>query len=235
MTTVIKYPRFVGAVLRWQYAVDLLHWSKSWIALTSLWSVFFDGDVKMDTILDMTKVFLSSVCFCLFPIDVACDNICFFFSCQVITLAYRFGEMVPVTAKMGVISPWFSAMDNALLCASGLSLEDKIEERIYFALCHARLYLTVSYDDWDEKSAAANTFDISCGGGVSISSLPAINVYVLATSDVVGCWIFPSAWFLSNDPPSIDDMVDWENDSILGIGRGETNVDEGSFVLHNSW
>ena len=35
-------------------------------------------------------------------------------------------------------------MDNALLRASGLSLEDKIEERIPFALCHARLYLTVS-------------------------------------------------------------------------------------------
>ena len=29
----------------------------------------------MDTILDMTKVSLSSVCFCLYPIDVACDNI----------------------------------------------------------------------------------------------------------------------------------------------------------------
>ena len=33
----------------------------------------------MDTILDMTKVFLSSVCFLLFPTDVACDNILFFF------------------------------------------------------------------------------------------------------------------------------------------------------------
>ena len=29
----------------------------------------------MDTILDMTKVFMSSVCFRLFPTDVACDNI----------------------------------------------------------------------------------------------------------------------------------------------------------------
>ena len=29
----------------------------------------------MDTILDTTKVFLSSVCFRLFPTDVACDNI----------------------------------------------------------------------------------------------------------------------------------------------------------------
>ena len=31
----------------------------------------------MDTILDVTIVFLSSVCFLLFPTDVACDNICF--------------------------------------------------------------------------------------------------------------------------------------------------------------
>ena len=31
----------------------------------------------MDTILDMTKVFLSSVCFCLLPTDVAWDNILF--------------------------------------------------------------------------------------------------------------------------------------------------------------
>ena len=97
---------------------------------------------------------------------------------------------------MDTISLWFCAIDNALLCASGLSPEDKIEERIPFALCHARLYLTVSYDDWDEKSAAANTYDISCGGGVSISSLPDITISVLASSDVVGCWIFPSDRFL---------------------------------------
>ena len=56
----------------------------------------------MDTILDVKKVFLSSVFFLLFPIDVACDNI--FFPCRVITLAYRFGKMVPVTAKMDAIS-----------------------------------------------------------------------------------------------------------------------------------
>ena len=58
----------------------------------------------MNTILDMTKVFLSSVCFCLFPIDFACENIFFFCSCQVITLAYHFGKMVPVTAIMDDIS-----------------------------------------------------------------------------------------------------------------------------------
>ena len=40
----------------------------------------------------------------------------------------------------------------------------KIEERINFALIHARLYLSELYDEQDEKSAAANTFDISCGG-----------------------------------------------------------------------
>ena len=50
---------------------------------------------------------------------------------------------------MDEISLWFIAMDNDLLRASGLSPEDKIEERIPFALCHAGLYLTVSYDDWD--------------------------------------------------------------------------------------
>ena len=159
----------------------------------------------------------------------------YFCSCRVITLAYRFGKMVPVTAIMDAIFLWFSAMDNALLYASGISLEDKTEERIPFALCHACLYLTVSYDDWDNKSAAANTFDILCGVGVSISSLLTITVSVFATSDVVGCWLFPSAWFLSNDPLSSDDIVDRENDSMLGIGGGETNVDEGSFVLYNSW
>ena len=31
---------------------------------------------------------------------------------------------------------------------------------------------------------------------------------VLATSDVVCCWILPSARFLSNNPLSSDDMVD---------------------------
>ena len=117
------------------------------------------------------KKILSSVCFCLFPIYVACENIVFFCSCRIITLAYCFGKMVPVTAIMDAVSLWFSAMENSLLHASGLSPEDKIEERIPFALCHARLYLTESYDYWDDKSAAANTFDISCGGKGSISLL----------------------------------------------------------------
>ena len=51
-------------------------------------------------------------------------------------------------------------MDNDLLCASGLSPEDKIEERIPFSLCDARLYLTESYDDLDDKSTAVKTLDI---------------------------------------------------------------------------
>ena len=80
----------------------------------------------MDTILDMTKVFLSSVYFRLFPTDVAWDNIFFFCLCRVITLAYCFGKMMPVTTIMDEISLRFSAMDNALLCASRLYLEDKI-------------------------------------------------------------------------------------------------------------
>ena len=79
--------------------------------------------------------------------------------------------MVPVIDNMNEISLWFSAMDNALLYASGLSQEEKTEEQIPFALCHARLYLTESYDDWDDKYVAANTFDISYGGGGSRYSL----------------------------------------------------------------
>ena len=87
---------------------------------------------------------------------------------------------------MDAISLWFSEIDNALLRASVIFPEDKIEEQIPFALCHTRLYLTVSYDDWDDKSAAANTFDISYGVGLSISSLLAITVSVLATSNYIG-------------------------------------------------
>ena len=48
---------------------------------------------------------------------------------------------------MDAISLLFSAMDNALLHASGLYPEDKIEELIHFALFHARLYITELYDD----------------------------------------------------------------------------------------
>ena len=57
----------------------------------------------MDTILSMTKVFLYSFCFCLLPTDVAWDNIFFFCSCLVIALAYIFGKMAPITAKIDAI------------------------------------------------------------------------------------------------------------------------------------
>ena len=78
-------------------------------------------------------------------------------------------------------------MDNALLYAYGHHPEDKIEEWITFAFIHAHLYLAESDDERDDKSEAANTFDISCVGGGSSSSLSAITVSVLATSNVVCC------------------------------------------------
>ena len=58
-------------------------------------------------------------------------------------------------------------MDNALLHASGHYPADKIEERITSALIYAHLYLFESDDELDDKSTAANTFDISYGGGGS--------------------------------------------------------------------
>ena len=74
-------------------------------------------------------------------------------------------------------------MDNALLHASGHPPEDKTEERINFALSHARLYLAESDDEQDNNYAAAKKIDISCGDGGSISSLSAITVSVSATSN----------------------------------------------------
>ena len=62
-------------------------------------------------------------------------------------------------------------MDDTLLHAYGHYPEDKIEEQITFALIHARLYVSESDDERDNKSASANTFYISCGGGGSRSSL----------------------------------------------------------------
>ena len=140
-----------------------------------------------------------------------------------------------VNAIMGAIPLWFSAMDNALLHASVYSPEDKIQERITFDLSHARLYLTESDDERDDTSAAANTFDTYCGGGEYSSSLSATTVSVSATYNVVDFWIFTSAQFIPNYALSSDDMVDWDNDSMLGIGGGDTNIDEVSFVLKNSW
>ena len=79
--------------------------------------------------------------------------------------------MAPGTAIMDTNYLILGAMDNALLHVSGYPPEDKIEERINFALSHARLYLFESYDERDEKCAAANTFNIFCGGGRSRYSL----------------------------------------------------------------
>ena len=62
-------------------------------------------------------------------------------------------------------------MYNALLHASGHSSTDKIKERNNFALIHAHLYLAESDYKRDDKSAASNTLDISCGDGGSISLL----------------------------------------------------------------
>ena len=72
---------------------------------------------------------------------------------------------------MGKISLWFNEMDNDLLHESGHYPVDKIEGRINFSLIHARLYLAESEDEWDEKSGAANTLNISCGDGVYRYSL----------------------------------------------------------------
>ena len=52
-------------------------------------------------------------------------------------------------------------MYNYILNVSGISLSDKIEERIILALYHAHLYLSESDNEQDNKSTAANTFDIS--------------------------------------------------------------------------
>ena len=124
-------------------------------------------------------------------------------------------------------------MYNDLLYSYGNSPADKIEKLITFALSHARLYLAESDDELYDKSAAGKTFNISCGDGVSSSSLSAIAVSLSATYDLIRCWIFTSAWFIPNDPLPSDYMVGLYNDSMLGIGGVYTNIDEGSFVLHN--
>ena len=78
-------------------------------------------------------------------------------------------------------------MYNALLYAYVNYPEDKIEEQITFALIHANVYSSESDDERDNKSTAANTSDIFCGGGGSSYSLSSTTVSVLATSDVVCC------------------------------------------------
>ena len=92
----------------------------------------------MDTILYMTKVFYLLFIFVYYR-QMLHGTIFFFCSCRVIAMAYLFGKMAPVTVIMDEISLYFSALDNALLHASGLSPADKIEERINLALHHAQL------------------------------------------------------------------------------------------------
>ena len=78
-------------------------------------------------------------------------------------------------------------MYNSLLHAFRHSSADKIEDWITFALIRARLYLAESDNERDNKSAAVNTFDISCGDGGYSSSLSSISVSVFATYGVVCC------------------------------------------------
>ena len=117
-------------------------------------------------------------------------------------------------------------MYNDLLHSSGNYPADKIEEWITFALIHARLYLSESDNEQDGKSAVSKK-SIHPVVVEDLSSLSAINVSVLDTSNVVCCLIFTSDRFLPNDPLSSDDMVDRDNDSMLGIGGGDTNIYEG--------
>ena len=71
--------------------------------------------------------------------------------------------------------------------ASGKYPVYKVEEHIILALSHARVYIAKLDDEQDDKSAASNTFYISCGGGGYSSSLSDITLSVSATSDVVCC------------------------------------------------
>ena len=78
-------------------------------------------------------------------------------------------------------------MDNVLLYASVHSPAYKIKERITLDLRNAPLYLAESDYEQDNKYAAANTFDIYYGDGLSSSTLSAITLSVLDTFDVVRC------------------------------------------------
>ena len=77
----------------------------------------------MDTILDMTKSFMSSVCFCLLPTDVAWENIVFFCSCQVIALEYFFGKVVLVGGPAQTLQ-LFQTLFIAVFCSIIVHLGD---------------------------------------------------------------------------------------------------------------
>ena len=55
---------------------------------------------------------------------------------------------------------------------------------------------------------------------------PSLSMYWIL-SNVVSFWILASYLFLPNDSLTSDNMVDWYNDSMLEIGGGDTNIDEG--------
>ena len=88
---------------------------------------------------------------------------------------------------MGKISLLFNEMDNYLLHMSGHSPAFQIEDRINFALIHARLYSDESDDELDNKSAATNTLYRYCCDVGSRYSLSAIFISVSANSYVVCC------------------------------------------------
>ena len=139
----------------------------------------------METILDITKVFMSSVCFSLSPTDFSWKKNLLFMSANCIGIF--FVKIAPVAAIMDAISLLSGSMDNAPLHVSAHFPDDKIEEWMTFSLSHARLYLAESDDERDDKSDAAKIFDISCGGGGYSSSLLAITVSVSDTSDIFCC------------------------------------------------
>ena len=132
-TWAIKFPRLIEAFFLQRYVHDIIHWSKSLIAWTLFWRVFFDGYDTMDTILDMKTFFCLLFVFVYYQLMLN-GKMFFFCSCWVILLAYCFGKMALVTTIMDSIYLWLSAMDNALLHAYVNYPEDKIEERITFAL-----------------------------------------------------------------------------------------------------
>ena len=101
----------------------------------------------MDTILDMTKTILSSVCFRLLTTDVAWDNIFFFCLCREITLAYLFCQDGTVHRHNGC--NFFMIQCNGQFSTACVWTfpEDKIEEWVNFALSHSRLYLAGSNDE----------------------------------------------------------------------------------------
>ena len=71
-------------------------------------------------------------------------------------------------------------MDNSILNASGHSPADKIELHIHFALSHARLYLTESDDERDNKSdAEKNSIYAMVVEDLALHYQPSLSIYWL--------------------------------------------------------